>query len=137
LTYHPDGAEADLLVQNLFKRVADRLPPGGLFIFDIIELGEPPLTGRSWSSGADWVVLVETQEDQHSRTLVRRIETFRRVDKCYRRGREVHRVRLFDTAVLCHQLVACGFAVDTAQAYGAERLAPRRRAFFCTRVERS
>ena len=137
LTYHPDGAKADLLVQNLFWRVSDVLPLGGLFIFDNIELGEPPLTGRSWSSGEDWAVLVDTQEDQHSRTLVRKIETFRRVNQCYRRGREVHRVRLFDTAVLCHQLVACGFATDTAQAYGTQRLAPRRRAFFCTRIERS
>jgi hypothetical protein len=137
LTYHLDEAKADRLVQNLFKRVADTLPTGGLFIFDIIEVGEPPLTGRSWSSGEDWAVLVDTQEDQHSRTLVRKIETFRRVDQYYRRGREIHRVRLFDTPVLCHQLVACGFATDTAHAYGAERLAPRRRAFFCTHVERS
>jgi hypothetical protein len=54
--------------------------------------------------GKDWVVLAETEEDQGSRTLVRNIETFRRVDQFYRRGCEVHRIRLFDTAALLDRL---------------------------------
>lgn len=133
LTYHAADADADTLVKGFFERASHALPPGGMLIFDLIELGEPSLSGRFWRSGDDWAVLVDTKEDQGSRTLVRNIETFRRVDQFYRRGREVHRVRLFDTATLCNQLADCGFAVETAQAYGAQRLSPRRRAFFCTR----
>jgi len=108
-----------------------------MLIFDVIEPGAPSLAGRFWSSGDDWAVLVDTREDQDSRVLVRDIQTFRQVDRLYRRGREIHRVRLFDTPTLCQQLATCGFAVETAQAYGAQRLGPRRRAFICTRMPKA
>jgi len=134
LTYHEDPANADRLVRRFFERASAVLPPGGILIFDIIECGEPSLAGRFWSSGADWAVLVETTEDQRSRTLNRDIQTFRAAGEFYRRGREVHRVRLFETAELCRQLGDCGFAIETATAYGAEPLPPRRRAFFATRA---
>jgi SAM-dependent methyltransferase len=134
LTYHAAEADGDSLVKKFFERASNALPWGGMLIFDLIELGEPSLAGRFWSSGDNWAVLVDTQEDQVSQTLVRNIETFRRVGQFYRRGREVHRVRLFDTNTLCNQLAACGFTMETAQAYGPQRLGPRRRAFFCTRI---
>jgi SAM-dependent methyltransferase len=134
LTYHAEGANADFLVEGFFRAAADVLPVGGMLIFDVIEVGGPSLAGRFWSSGTDWAVLAETEEDQGSRTLVRNIETFRRVDQLYRRGCEVHRVRLFDTAALRNQLAACGFSTETAQAYGTQKLPPRRRAVFSTRM---
>lgn len=134
LTYHDEGADGDGLVKGFLERASDVLPSGGLLLFDVIELGEPSLAGRAWSSGDDWAVLVDTEENKDSRTLVRDIQTFRRVDRFYRRGREVHRVRLFDTRTLLDQLATCGFTTETAQAYGAHRLGPRRRAFFCTRI---
>jgi hypothetical protein len=122
------------LVKSFFHRAAEILPTGGMLIFDIIELGEPSLAGGFWSSGEDWAVLAETQEDQNSRTLVRRIETFRRIDQLYRRGREIHTVRLFDTPALLNELAECGFRTESAQAYGRQPLGPRRRAFFATRA---
>lgn len=137
LTYHAEGADADSLVQSFFQRVSDILPAGGMLIFDVIELGEPSLAGRFWSSGEEWAVLVDTLEDEDSRTLVRNIETFRRVDQLYRRGSEIHRVRLFDTGTLCSELASCGFATETAQSYGTQRLGPRRGAFFSTRIRQA
>jgi len=134
LTYHAEGADAETLVGGFFQRASRALPAGGLLIFDVIELGEPSLAGRVWSSGDDWAVLADTTEDQNSRTLLRSIETFRRVDRLYRRGREIHSIRLFDTATICTQLTARGFATETATAYGSQRLGPRRRAFFCSRT---
>lgn len=110
------------------------LPAGGIFIFDTIELGAPSLAGRSWSSGEDWAVLVETTEDQSEQRLARRIETFRRIGKLYRRGHELHMLRLFDAQMLCGVLSSCGFAVKTALSYGKQQLLPRRRAFFATRL---
>jgi SAM-dependent methyltransferase len=133
LTYHAESADGEGLVQGFLERVSNVLPAGGILIFAVVELGEPSLAGRVWSSGSDWAVLVDSQENQDSRTLVRDIETFRRVGQFYRRGREVHKVRLFDGNILFNQLTTHGFAVETAQAYGAHRLGPRRRAFFCTR----
>jgi SAM-dependent methyltransferase len=135
LTYHAEDADGDRLVKRFLERASDVLPAGGMLIFDVIELGEPSLAGRFWSSGDDWAVLVDIQENQDSRTLIRDIETFRQVGQFYRRGREVHRVRLFDTRTLCNQLASCGFSMETAQAYGEQRLGSRRRAFFCTRIQ--
>jgi SAM-dependent methyltransferase len=134
LTYHAEDADADPLVESFFRTASDILPTAGMLIFDVIEIGRPSLVGRYWSSGEDWAVLVETEEDQSLRTLVRNIETFRRVDQFYRRGCEIHRVRLFDTPTLRSQLAACGFSTETAHAYGTQQLGPRRRAFFSTRM---
>jgi SAM-dependent methyltransferase len=136
LTYHANADAADGLVQSFFGKVSDVLPAGGMLIFDVIELGEPSLSGKLWRAGEDWAVLVDTNENQHSRMLVRNIETFRRVGHLYRRGHETHNVRLFDTRILCDQLAGAGFTTKTAQAYGAQNLPVRRRAFFCTRVQR-
>jgi len=133
LSYH-DRSDADRLVSQFFRRVSSVLPFGGMLIFDVIELGEPSLAGRSWGSGEDWAVLVETAENQSERALVRNIETFRRVGGLYRRGREVHKVRLFDTQALCTELSACGFTVETARSYDELQLPPRRRAFFAAKA---
>jgi SAM-dependent methyltransferase len=127
LTYHQSR------ISGFFQSAAALLPPGGVLIFDIIETGEPSLSRRTWSSGDDWAVLVDTTEDERSQTLTRNIETFRKVGESYRRGREVHRVQLFDTRWLCDELASRGFEVETSQAYGTQPLAPRRRAFFATR----
>src|SRR5262249_51274824 len=133
LTYHGEGEPAEQRVSLFFQRAAAILPPGGLLIFDVIELGKPSLTARSWSSGDDWAALVDTTEDPATRTLVRNIETFRKAGEFYRRDRETHYVRLFDTQALSNELEALGFDVETANAYGTQPLAVRRRAFFATR----
>jgi hypothetical protein len=133
LAYHKDS-DADKLVSNFFRRVSSILPAGGMLIFDVIEVGEPSLAGRFWSSGEDWAVLVETTENQTERTLVRSIETFRRIGEFYRRGHEIHRMRLFDTRALRAELASCGFATETSQSYGEQHLPPRRRAFIATRT---
>jgi len=134
LTYHHETAEADDRVSRFFQRVAKALPLGGKLIFDVIGLGEPSLAGRTWRSGNDWAVAVETTENQSERTLARNIETFRRIGDLYRRSREVHIVRLFDVGRLCDQLASFGFITETAQSYGAQQLPPRRHAFFATRL---
>jgi len=133
LTYHGDARKADQLVNGFLQRVAEALPPGGMLIFDVIGLGEPSLAGRTWRSGEDWAVLVETAENQAERTLVRNIEIFRRDDAAYRRSREIHNLRLFDVTELCDQLASRGFAVGIERSYGAQQLPPRRHAFFATR----
>jgi SAM-dependent methyltransferase len=132
LTYH-ESSDADRLVSQFFRRTSSILPTGGMLIFDVIDLGEPSLAGRTWKSGEDWAVLVETTENQSDRTLVRTIETFRRVGEHYRRDCEVHKVRLFDTQALLAELHSCGFVTQTSQAYGKQQLPPRRRAFIASR----
>ncbi|MBL8229754.1 MAG: class I SAM-dependent methyltransferase [Bryobacterales bacterium] len=133
LTYHEEGVDAPRRLLRLFERAAEFLPRGGMLIFDVIETGDPNLTGRNWTSGDDWAVLVESIDDSRSRTLIRTIETFVRSGELYRRTREVHRVHLFDPTELRAMLTGCGFEVETADCYGSEPLSTRRMAYFCTR----
>jgi SAM-dependent methyltransferase len=130
LTYHA-GSNGDDLVRDFLLRAGAALPAGGVLIFDVIEPGEPSFDGRFWKAGEDWAVLVDTREDQGSHVLVREIATFRKVGELYRRGRETHRVKLFDGDEICAWLSSAGFVVETSEAYGAYALPPRRRAFFC------
>lgn len=132
-TYHADG-DGDARLRDFFQRAARVLPVNAPLIFDLIELGQPSLSGRSWKTGEDWAVLVETTEDSSTRMLMREIETFRKVGDAYRRGREVHRVRLFETDEVCDWLEGAGFHATTADAFGEFRLPPRRRSFFGIRA---
>jgi len=134
LTYHAGSADADKLVSGFFQRCADALPVRGMLIFDVIGLGEPSLAARTWRSGDDWAVLVETTESLIDRTLVREVEVFRRTDGLYRRSREVHNVRLFEVKELCEQLACLGFETETTRSYGTQELPPRRHAVFATRL---
>ena len=132
LSYHFRMNDADAVVENFFRHAHAALPKGGALIFDVIETGEPPLAGRTWAGGDDWAALVETTEDLGARELIRTIDTFRQVDRLYRRAREIHHIRLFDRRELTGRLQALGFTVETAPAYGEAKLLPRRVAFFCT-----
>jgi SAM-dependent methyltransferase len=134
LTYHDEPASGPEKVQGFFAAASRALPPGGLLLFDVIETGEPSLSAQFCSSGDDWAILVDTREDQGSATLERDIDYFVREGDLYRRGRELHRVCVFDPAEVIAWLGQSGFAVETAEAYGAQRLPRRRRAFFATRL---
>jgi SAM-dependent methyltransferase len=135
LNYHDDISGADARVTAFFRKAAAALPPGGVFIFDVIETGEDSLSGRTWSSGESWAVLVETTEYPEEKRLVRNIHTFCQEGALYRRGREIHQVRIFESERLVTDLRAAGFEVETALSYGTYKLAPRRRAFFTTRIQ--
>jgi len=136
LTYHSPDVDADARLRGFFERAARALAPGGMVIFDLIEVQGVPLDARGWASGEDWAILYETREDRPARRLTRSIETFRRTaaDAAgYRRSREVHEVRTFETRDVQQWLEDAGFSVEIADRYGTYALAPRRRAFFAVR----
>ena len=133
LTYHSRGADGDALVQRFFRGAAIALATGGQLVFDVIVTEGAPLDAKGWSRGDDWAILHETREDPVARRLTRTIETFRRDGEAYRRGCEVHEVRLFEEAAVRSWLESAAFDVETAMAYGAQALGPRRLAFFATR----
>jgi SAM-dependent methyltransferase len=136
LTYHSDPTRADHDLNRFFTNAANALPAGGMLIFDVIGLGLPSLAARTWNTSEDWGLLIETTENQSTRTLVREIEIFRSVNDLYRRSREIHHVRLFEIMELCDQLASLGFSVETARSYGSQPLLPRRHALFATRQSR-
>jgi SAM-dependent methyltransferase len=116
---------------SLFRRVYEALAPGGVFVFDVLGPGQvPPGTAtRGFREGEDWVVLVEKEEDAGRRTLTRRIVSFRKAGKHYRRDGEVHRVRLYEPSEISGELRRTGFQVRTMRAYGRYPLARGHAAF--------
>jgi SAM-dependent methyltransferase len=133
LTYHSTDVDADALLQRFFRSAAAVLASGGQFIFDVIVTDGASLDAKGWNTGSDWAILHETREDPRARRLTRTIETFRKDGEGYRRGREIHEVRLFEETAVRSWLDGAGFDVETSHAYGTQRLGPRRVAFFATR----
>jgi SAM-dependent methyltransferase len=117
---------------RLFRRVYSALTPGGVFVFDVAEPGQIARGTTGFSEGEDWVVVLEREEDAARRTLTRRITSFRKVGKHYRRDGEVHRLQLYKSSEVARELRRVGFRVRTMRAYGRYRL-PRAHAAFIAR----
>src|SRR5918993_2514623 len=120
LNYLFDPENEDRGLGRLFRRVYDALAPGGVFVFDALGPGQVPpgATARGFRVGEDWAVLSEREEDPEQGTMVRRIVSFRKVGKHYRRDEEVHRVRLYAPEEVSAELRDVGFGVRTLDAYG-------------------
>lgn len=117
----------------LFARVARALEPGGLFVFDVIVAGGPPMAYRTWQSGSDWAVLADVQERAAARVVTRRITTFRACRAGYRRTDERHVVGVYDRAEVVRGLGAAGLSASVRRHYGKVALLPRRLAFVARR----
>ena len=111
------GNRRDTLT-HLFARVSEALRPGGVFVFDVAEPGRGGGPGRRQRNfhGDDWAILLETEEADG--ILTRRMTTFRRIGRRYRRGAEVHRLRLLRAAELARELRRLGFRVRVQRRYG-------------------
>jgi SAM-dependent methyltransferase len=101
---------------SLFARIHSALHPGGLLMFDLAAPGVVPAgRDRTWTSGADWAVLVENREKDD--LLIRHITSFRERGAGYRRGEEVHRLRLYRPGEILALLRAAGFRARTCRRY--------------------
>jgi SAM-dependent methyltransferase len=122
--FDPQNTEQGLM--RLFRRINDALCPGGLLIFDVAAPGRVPGTGpqKKYFEGEDWAVLVTAEEDRQRKHLTRRITSFRKVGKSYRRDEEVHHLRLYTRSELAGQLRGVGFRVRTLRRYGQFRFPP-------------
>jgi SAM-dependent methyltransferase len=109
-------------LRNLFRRVYSALKPGGVFVFDIAEPGRGKGPRQKHREGEDWAVIVEVEEDEATSRLTRRITTFRKVGKLYRRGKEVHQLQLYNRGEVARKLREAGFRVRTLRAYGEHQL---------------
>jgi SAM-dependent methyltransferase len=111
---------------GLFRRIYEALLPGGLFVFDVAGPGRVvgPGTHKSHREGKDWAVLVEMEEDRQRMLLTRRIASFRKVGRLYRRDEEVHRLRLYNRSEIARELRSCGFRVRGLEGYGPMRFPP-------------
>jgi SAM-dependent methyltransferase len=131
LNYLFDAENEERGLGRLFRRVHDALVPGGVFVFDVLSPGQVPhgTRARSFGVGEDWAVLAEREENVERGTMERRIVSFRKVGKSYRRDDEVHRVRLYDPAELSAELERVGFRVRIMRSYGDFPLSESHAAF--------
>jgi SAM-dependent methyltransferase len=121
---------------RFFSRVYKSLTRGGVFIFDVVE---PGLASGSQPSlrhllGKDWAILVQVEEDSKKHILTRRMTTFRRIGKFYRRDEEIHRCQLYKGSELAGELRCLGFKVRRLRGYGAFRLYKNRSGIVARKV---
>jgi SAM-dependent methyltransferase len=112
-----------------FRNVFYALRPGGALVFDIKEPlpgpGTKIRTAARW--GEDWAIFVEVTEDPGKHRLVRKIVSFRKVGRYYRRQYEVHRQIILKAAEIVKMLEAIGFSVVARRGYRDFRLSDDRR----------
>jgi hypothetical protein len=113
----------------MVRRAYDALDPGGLFVFDIVEIGTDRDRPPSARAGDGWACLVRYDYDERRDQLTRHITTFRQTGQLYRRSEETHRVQLYDRRDVAAMLRDAGFRVRIVRRFGAYQLLPGRVAF--------
>ena len=103
---------------QLALRAFKALPSGGLFVFDVAELGLDRERPPTFIKSEDWACLVRFEYDHAHDRLSRHITTFRQVGKSYRRGSETHVLQLFDGKAVAAMLRDAGFKVRTFRKLG-------------------
>src|SRR5262245_33531460 len=129
LCYQFDRRNGRAALERLIRRVHEALLPGGLFLFDIVELGLDRRRPPTWRAGHDWACLVAFERDERRKQVTRQITTFRQVGESYRRGHEAHRVQLYNAADVARILRKVGFRVRMTRRFGDYRLMPFRAGF--------
>ena len=105
-------------LRRLFRHAYGALQPGGLLVFDIAEPGRARTWDRRFWKGRNWACLVEFDHDEPRHRLARRITTFRKIGRQYRRGEETHVQQLYRGSRLAEDLRQAGFRVRTVRGYG-------------------
>jgi SAM-dependent methyltransferase len=125
LNYAFDQRNSRALLTRLFLGIFRALRPGGVFIFDVAEPARiPAMPERHWIEGPDWAILVEIDGDRKRNLLWRRIVSFRKAGRRYRRTEETHHLRLYRTEDLIHDLDRCGFRARKLAGYGRFQFPP-------------
>jgi SAM-dependent methyltransferase len=112
-------------LSRFFRRVHGALRPGGVFVFDIVEPGQVPNgeAQKRFLEGPDWAILLEVRKNRKRKMLERRIVSYRRVGRLYRRAEETHRLHLYTSGQLLAELDRAGFQTQVLSGYGRFRLA--------------
>lgn len=108
-------------MRRLFRRIHGSLRSEGAFVFDVATAGRKPggMKRKDFWQGPDWAILVEAAEE--GSLVLRTLTTFRMLDGTWRRGTEVHRLRLFDPAQVESELAEAGFTTRRLRGFGDVR----------------
>jgi len=124
LNYRLDPRNSRGALQRLFRRVHAVLEPGGLFVFDLAGPDRQRNVSQRFFEGTDWTTCVEIQRDTSRNRLTRRIVTFRRIGKFWRRSVETHALQLHRATDVAGLLRKAGFRVRIVRRYGEMELLP-------------
>ncbi|MDR8392627.1 methyltransferase domain-containing protein [Aliifodinibius sp. S!AR15-10] len=104
---------------RFFERVYEALEPGGCFLFDVAGAARAPSAGsqKTFSTNAEWAVLMETDTDHSNNILTRHITTFRKKGSQYERDFEVHKLQLLNISEIEESLKQIGFNVYLLDSY--------------------
>lgn len=127
LCYRPEGKSRNL--EPILRKAHKCLDPGGLFIFDVVEVNVDRNRKTTNSEGADWSCVVKVDYDEKRERLVRQITSFRRIGRLYRRSHERHEVQLYRPSDVSGALRRIGFRVRTVRKFGSYELLPGRIGF--------
>ena len=124
-----DTKVSEKSLARLFRKVHSALRSGGVFVFDVATPGRGAGPAMKNFSGQDWAILIDVDEDKSRRLLTRRITSFRKVGKLYRRSEETHRLRLYRPPDVAAMLRRAGFRARIVRGYGKLRFKPGHHGF--------
>jgi SAM-dependent methyltransferase len=124
INYTFDPLNSRKACDALFRRVYEALRPGGVFVFDFAEPGQVAGAGyeKKYTAGPEWAVLLDIAEDRRRGILTRRMVSFRKAGRLYRRSEECHEIRLYRADDLAAELERIGFRTRLFRRYGSMRL---------------
>ncbi|MEO8165316.1 MAG: class I SAM-dependent methyltransferase [Betaproteobacteria bacterium] len=126
---------ADPNLETLFGHVFDSLESGGLFIFDVTEIGLDRDRDREFAEGEDWACLVRYEHEEEQDRLHRHITSFRKMGALFRRSHEQHVVQLYDGDIVAEMLERAGFQVRRVRCFGSAPLLPMRLGFIARKSD--
>jgi len=98
--------------------VLGRAAGAGLMLFDVATPARGRTAGRTFHEGDGWVLCNEVTAGEG--TLTRRITTFTRAGRAWRRADEEHVLRLYEPAEVLAELRAAGWAGRRIRSYGRD-----------------
>jgi SAM-dependent methyltransferase len=121
LCYAADPTAGPEAARRAIRRAHAALEPGGLLLFDVVTPGrEGRDPRRAWYEGDGWLICVEAWEEPEERLLRRRMATFTRSGRTWRRSDELHTQHVLDPVAVLADLQAAGFDARRLRGYGRE-----------------
>ncbi|HHG85531.1 MAG TPA: class I SAM-dependent methyltransferase [Bacteroidetes bacterium] len=124
------------MLHSLFQRIHAALPPGGLFIFDVLttDVIDYQKPRKAILENEKWSMFFHIQVDCNTDQLTREITLFTKEGDRYRRSYETHRQQLYRSPDIQNLLHKVGFSFTPMSRYGNQDLRQGLQAFSCKKA---